>query len=108
MCVALHAQSIQNKKFAYLSYISRKTWGMKLFFVCRLTQKFSAGFLLWVCVSRHAQSTQSNKFATSLQYLKKTLKDGVDFLPADKHQRLFQVDTITVGMCDQACPNYPK
>ena len=81
---------------------------MKLFFVCRLTQKFSAGFLLWVCVSRHAQSTQSNKFATSLQYLKKTLKDGVDFLPADKHQRLFQVDIITVGMCDQACPNYPK
>ena len=30
------------------------------------------------------------------------------FLPADKHQRFPQIDTTILGMCDQACPNYPK
>ena len=44
----------------------------------------------------------------SLQYLKENRKDEVDFLPADKLQRLLQIDTIIVGVCGQACPNYPK
>ena len=44
----------------------------------------------------------------SLQYLKKHVKDEVDFLPADKHQRVLQIDTIILGACDQVCPNYPK
>ena len=46
------------------------------------------------CVARHAQSTQSNKFAISLQYLKENVKDEVDFLPADKHQRFLQIDSV--------------
>ena len=29
VCLGRHAQSTQNKKFAYLCNISRKTWGMK-------------------------------------------------------------------------------
>ena len=33
VCIARHAQSTQNKKFAYLCYISRKTWGMKVDFL---------------------------------------------------------------------------
>ena len=30
------------------------------------------------------------------------------FLPADKRQIFRQIDTIILGVCDQACPNYPK
>ena len=37
-----------------------------------------------------------------LQYLKKNMKDEVDFLPADKRQRFLQVDTIILGVCGQA------
>ena len=45
-------------------------------------------------MSRHAQITQNNKFAISLQYLKKELSDEVDFLHADKHESLLQIDTM--------------
>ena len=44
--------------------------------------------------------------------------DKVDFLPVDKHESLLQrllkrqsflqIDTIILGVCGQACPNYPK
>ena len=40
--------------------------------------------------ARHAQSTQNNKFAISLQYLKKHVKNEVDFLSADTHQNTSQ------------------
>ena len=33
--------------------------------------------------------------------------DEVD-LPADKHENFLQVDSITLGVRSQACPNYPK
>ena len=62
----------------------------------------------WVCIAKLAQSTQNNKFAIFLQYLKDAVKDKLDFLPVDKHQRFFQIDTNSLGVCDQACPNYPK
>ena len=35
---------------------------------------------------KYSQSTQINKFVTSLQYLKKEVRDGVHFLHLDKHQ----------------------
>ena len=35
----------------------------------------------------------------SLQYLKENLKDEDDFLPADKRQKFFQIDTIILGLC---------
>ena len=57
----------------------------------------------------------------SLQYLKKEVKDEVDFLHADKHQSFLQVDFNTLGIKfsykvytiigtehDQAFPNYSK
>ena len=38
-------------------------------------------------------------FAISLQYLKKEVNDEVDFLQADKHEGLLQIDTtILMGM----------
>ena len=57
--------------------------------------------LLCVCEARHAPSTENNKFAMSFEYLKKSLKNEFDFLPADKHQRLLQMNTIILGVCDQ-------
>ena len=35
---------------------------------------------------KHSQSSRNSKFAMSLQYLKKEVRDEVDFLYADKHQ----------------------
>ena len=43
-----------------------------------------------------------------LQYLKENMKGEVDFLPADKHQRFLQNDTIILDVCGQACRNYLK
>ena len=34
--------------------------------------------------------------------------DKVDFLPADKHKKFLQDDSITLGAHSQACPKYPK
>ena len=48
-------------------------------------------------IARHAQSTQNNIFVISMQYLKKEDRDKVDFLHADKHQTILQVDTINPG-----------
>ena len=48
-------------------------------------------FSLWVYVAFHSQSTQNKKFAMSLQYLKENVKDEIDFLPVDTHQRFFKL-----------------
>ena len=49
---------------------------------------------------------------TNLQYLwnisKENMKDEADFLPADKHQRFLQIDTIILDVYGQACLNYSK
>ena len=47
---------------------------------------------------KHYQSSQSSKFATSLQYLKKEVRDEVGFLHADKHQSFLQVDFNTLDI----------
>ena len=41
---------------------------------------------------KHSQSSQESKFAISLQYLEKKIRNEVEFLHADKHQNLLQVD----------------
>ena len=43
-------------------------------------------------MARHVQITQNNKFAISLQHVKKKAIDTVDFLHADKHESLLQID----------------
>ena len=40
---------------------------------------------------KHSQSTQSNKFAVSLQYLKKEIANGVNYLHADKHESFYKL-----------------
>ena len=57
---------------------------------------------------KHSQSYQNSKFAMSLQYLKKEVRDEVDFLHADRHQRFLQIDTAIFGVCCQTCPYYLK
>ena len=47
---------------------------------------------------KHSQSFQSSIFVMSLQYLKKEVRDEVDFLHADKHQSFLPVDFNTSGI----------
>ena len=49
---------------------------------------------------KYSQSSQNSKFAMSLQYLKKEVRDEVDFLHADKHQSFLQVDFNNSGIKD--------
>ena len=101
VCVARHAQGTQNKKFACLCIISRKM-GMKLIICLQINMKcfYKLIVSLWVYLARHGRKSQNNKFAISLQYIKESVMDEVDFFPAD--------NTSILGVCDQACPNYSK
>ena len=47
---------------------------------------------------KHFQSSQNSKFAMSLQNLKKEVRDEAEFLHADKHQNLAQVDFNTLSI----------
>ena len=97
--VARHAQGSKSK-FAYLYNISREPQAVKLIFCLQINTivLFKLIVALWVCVARLAQRAQYNKFAMSLQYFKENVKDEVDFLSADKHQRCLQIDT-TFQVC---------
>ena len=59
-------------------------------------------------VTSHAQSTQNQNFTYLCNISKKNMGDKVDFLPADKHKKFLQDDSITLGVHSQACPKYPK
>ena len=43
---------------------------------------------------RHIHIIQNNKFAISLQHVKKVVSDAVDFLHADEHESLLQIDIM--------------
>ena len=47
---------------------------------------------------KHSQSSQNSKFQMSLQYLKKEVRDEVDFYHVDKHQGFLQVAFNTLGI----------
>ena len=49
---------------------------------------------------KYAQSFQDSKFCMSLQYLKKEIRNEVDFWHADKHQSFLQVDFNTLDIKD--------
>ena len=69
---------------------------MKLIFrlLIKVEGFFKVILSFYVCVARHAHIIQNNKFAISLQHLKKEVSDAVDFLHADKHESLLQIDTM--------------
>ena len=54
--------------------------------------------MILIGIVKHFQSSQNSKFAMPLQYLKKKVRDEVDFLHADKHQSFLQVDFNTLGI----------
>ena len=58
-----------------------KHLAMKLIFCVQINTRIFYKLIvsLWVCVARRAQSTQNNKPTMSLQYLKESVKDKVDF-----------------------------
>ena len=47
-------------------------------------------------MARHAHIIQNNKFDISLQHIKKEMSDAADFLHADKHESLLQIDTMVL------------
>ena len=49
---------------------------------------------------------QNSKFVISLQYFKREGRNEVEFLHADKHTTVLQVDTINLGEHGQS--RYPK
>ena len=59
-------------------------------------------------MARHAQISQNNEFAISLEYLKKDVSGGADFLHADKHESFLQIDTMNVDGNGQSFPKSPK
>ena len=48
--------------------------------------------MVFMVIVKHFQSSPKSKFVMSLQYLKKEVRDEVDFLHANKHQNILQVD----------------
>ena len=66
--------------------------------------KLIVSFLL--VIARYAQSSQNSKFKISLQYLRKEGRNEFDFLHADKHQTVLQVDPINLGRYGQTCLNH--
>ena len=78
----------------------RKKWVMKLIFYFQISIKVSYKLILWFLmgIAKHSQNSKNSKLVTSLQYLKKQVRDEVDSLHADKHQSFLQVDFNTLGI----------
>ena len=109
VAIIKHAQSTQsNKSLQYFCNISRKKEGMKLTFCMQINKPFYKLILsILVSMASLAQSTRNNKFAKSLQYLKKEVRDKVDFC-RDKLQSIQKVGTVISDGCSQACLKYSK
>ena len=54
--------------------------------------------MVLIVIVNHSQSLSKSKFVMSFQYLRKEVRDEVDFLHADKHQSFLQVDFNTLGI----------
>ena len=73
---------------------------MKSILCMQISTKVSYKLILWffVGIFKHSQSSQNSKFVMSLQYLKKDVRDEVEFLHADKHQSFLQVNFNTMDI----------
>ena len=74
----------------------------------KISSKWYYHFRCKVCGARHVQISQNKKVAISLQYVKKEVSDVVDFLQADKHERLLQIDTKIFWWGWSSIPKVPK
>ena len=84
----------------FLCNILRKKWMMKLICCMQVSMKVSCKFILGLLMGmfKHSQSFRNSKSAMSLQYLKKEVRDEVDFLHAEKGQIFLQVDFNTLSI----------
>ena len=98
MCVARHAQIIQNKKFAISLIHLKGEVNDKVDFLHagKHENLLQIDSMILMEMVKHFQSSQNSKFTMSVQYLKKEVRDKVDFLHADKYQSGL-VDFNTLG-----------
>ena len=82
--------------FLFPYNILGKKWAMKLIFCTQMSKKVSYKLIQWFLMGM-AIFSQNRKFVITLQYLKKEVRDEVDFLCADKHQSFLEVDFSTLG-----------
>ena len=82
---------------------------MKTNIVIDISQPISYMAKFWVS-SYGPKCCQPVKLQDSLKckYLDKEVNDDLFFWHPDKHQSLLQVNTITLGVCNQAGRKYPK
>ena len=57
---------------------------------------------------KHFHSTQSKKFAISIQYLKKEVRQGVNFMRADQDQSFYKLALSLLMESGKTFPKYPK
>ena len=84
----------------FLCNILRKKWDSELIFCMQTSIKASYKLILWFLMglANHSQISQNSTLAMSLQYLKKKIRDEVEFWHEDKHQSFLQVDFKTLGI----------
>ena len=73
---------------------------MQLIFCMQHESLLQIDTMILMEMVKYSQSSQNSKFAMSLQYLKKEVRDEVDFLHADKHQSFLHVDFNTLDIKD--------
>ena len=86
MCVARHAQTTQNNKFAISLQYPELGDEFDFLHADKHESLLQIDSMILMGMVKHSQSSQNSKFAMSLQYLKKEVKDVVDFFHVDKHQ----------------------
>ena len=70
----------KNNKFANISNISKKRWGINMFCIKINIKVFNKLTVLFsMVIARYAQSTQNSMFIIILQYFKKEWRDEVYF-----------------------------
>ena len=57
---------------------------------------------------KDSQSFQNNKFAMFLKYLKKEVRDGVNFLHPDKHQSFYKLTLLFLMEMARHVQSIPK
>ena len=104
------AVSQSNCRILYKCSISRKKWMMKFIFGMQINSEVFYKWIpsLWVCPTRHAQSAQHKKFVYLCNISRKAWGWSWYFSCKKIQKSFLQINSITLGMCSQACSKYPK
>ena len=81
----------------------------KIFLPCRETSKFSTSwYYRFGCAYPDMLEVRKIRSLHVFAISPEKHGDEVVLLPADKHENFLQGATIILGLCNQACPKYPK